>query len=90
MVMPRPDHGLHGLHGLEQPTIVGECPAVSGRGYIATTRRQQWIITMRIFVFCYIAVTAPRDQMVILNLEDSELKRTANLNEETGSSRLVC
>jgi hypothetical protein len=27
---------------------------------------------------------------VILNLEDSELKRTANLNEETGSSRLVC
>ena len=27
---------------------------------------------------------------VILNLEDSELKRTANLNEETGLSRLVC
>jgi hypothetical protein len=81
----------HGLHGLEQPTIVGECPAVSGRGYIATTRRQQWInITMRIFVFCYIAVTDLRDQIVILNSEDSELKRTANLNEETGSSRLVC
>jgi hypothetical protein len=45
---------------------------------------------MRIFVFCYVAVTALRDQIVILNLEDSELKRTANLNEETGSSRLVC
>jgi hypothetical protein len=64
------------------------------RGRVAhrtATRRQQWMnITMRIFVFCYVAVTALRDQIVILNLEDSELKRTANLNEETGLSRLVC
>jgi hypothetical protein len=33
------------------------------------------------FVFCYITVTALVDQIVILFLEDSELKRTANLNQ---------
>ena len=35
--------------------------------------------------FCFLLHRSysSEDQMVILNLEDSELKRTANLNEET-------